>query len=153
MNAPPEKIEEDLLQQVIDRFWESIPPVWAHIRDNVRQTAEDAFGISVEQFQVLRLIRKGVRSVSELADSRRISRPAISQSVDVLVEKGLISRHTSQTDRRFIGLELTPTGSTMLEAIFEKNHEWMRSQLAELTPEELQDVLRGIKVLRKTFID
>ena len=41
----------------------------------------------------------------------------------------------------------------MLEAIFEKNHEWMRSQLAELTPEELQDVLRGIKVLRKTFID
>jgi DNA-binding MarR family transcriptional regulator len=144
---------EDLLQQTIERLWESLPPVWTQIRDNVRKTATDHFDITVEQFHVLRLIRKGVCSVSDLAATKKISRPAISQSVDGLVEKGLILRRPSLEDRRFIGLELTPAGADMLGAIFEKNHEWMRQKMAGLSPDELECVTVAMKTLRSTFIE
>ena len=93
---------EELRQKAIDRFWETIPPVWNQVRNNLRSIAAEKFEISVEQFHILRHIRKGITSVSELADVKQISRPAISQAVDVLVEKGLISRQQDADDRRFV---------------------------------------------------
>ena len=63
-----EKTSEDLLQTAIDRFWETIPPVWNKIRGNVRCIVTENFEITVDQFHILRYIRKGRDSVSELAD-------------------------------------------------------------------------------------
>jgi DNA-binding MarR family transcriptional regulator len=151
--VPENKTYQDLLQQTIERFWESIPPVWTQIRENVRGTAAESFDISVEQFHVLRLIHRGARSVSELAATKKISRPAISQSVDAMVNRGLVLRRPSLEDRRFIGLELTPAGAKTLDAIFEKNHRWMRQKMARLNPDELEAILTGLHVLRTTFID
>ena len=68
---------------------------------------------------------KGFTSVSELAAIRQISRPAISQAVDVLVEKGLISRQQEAEDRRFVHLLLTPNGEALLNKIFQENRAWM----------------------------
>jgi DNA-binding MarR family transcriptional regulator len=141
----------EVLEQTIDRFWETIPPVWGQIRENVRAIATQSFDITVEQFHILRHVRKGVRSMSELASVRQISRPAISQSVDALVDKGLLTRHPSMTDRRYVELKLTPRGTSMLDAIFERNHAWMRQKLATVSPEELDDIILGMNVLKKTF--
>lgn len=93
--------QEELLAQVFDQFWETVPAVWNTIRGNLRAIASEQFEISVEQFHVLRLIRKGLTSVSEIAEARLISRPAASQTVDGLVEKGLITRRQAAGDRRF----------------------------------------------------
>ncbi len=144
---------EELLYQAIERFWETIPPVWNTIKHNVRSTATDHFDISVEQFHILRHIRKGIVSVSDLATERQISRPAISQAVDVLVDKGLIARGENAEDRRFVQLELTPTGNDLLNTVFEKNRAWMKEQMASLTQEEMNTLLQGLVVLKKTFIE
>src|SRR5512133_1874684 len=101
---------KEMLQQAIERFWETVPPVWGRIKGNVRGIATQNFDISVEQFHILRHIRKGIGSVSELADARQISRSAISQTVDLLFEKGLITRTQSTDDRRYVQLTLTPAG-------------------------------------------
>ena len=143
---------EETLQQVIDRFWETIPPVWSQIRANVRAIAAERYGISVQQFHILRYVRRGIHLASELASVTQLSRPAISQAVDVLVEKGLITRHTSARDRRCIELELTESGTDMLNAIFAENHRWMMQKMASLSPEELDNILLGMKAIKKTFI-
>jgi len=144
---------EETLQEAIDRFWETIPPVWSQVRANVRAVATESFHISVQQFHILRLIRKGIHSASELASVSQLSRPAISQSVDMLVEKGLISRRQRAQDRRYVELELTEGGTDMLSAIFRENHRWMKQKLASLDPEELGNILLGMKALKETFIE
>ncbi|MEI7988667.1 MAG: MarR family transcriptional regulator [Chloroflexota bacterium] len=142
---------DEALQRTIERFWETIPPVWDRIRNNVRTIVANNFEISVEQFHILRYIRKGSGSVSELADAKHISRPAISQAVDILVEKGLITRQQNVEDRRYVQLELTQNGDTLLNAIFKENRAWMKEKLAPLSLEELNSILLSMEVLKKVF--
>lgn len=141
------------LNAAIARFWEIVPPVWHNVRDNVRGYAASDYGLTVEQFYVLRHIRRGARTVSDLAAARRISNSAISQSVEVLVEKGLLSRSSQQGDRRFVYLALTEEGDKILSAIFEKNHAWMEEKLASLSSEELKTVIQALNLLEEKIIN
>ena len=142
--------KEALRQQMIDRFWETIPPMWNQVRNNLRCIATENFGISVEQFHILRHIRKGITSVSELAEVKQISRPAISQGVDGLVEKGLISRRQEANDRRYVHLQLTPAGDDLLNQIFQQNRAWMLEMISGLDEGEMEKVIAAFEVLKKT---
>ncbi len=146
-------VSEETLQETIDRVWESFPPTWNRIRSNIRSIATENFDITVEQFHILRHVRKGIGSVSELADAKQISRSAISQAVDTLVEKGLLTRHQSTEDRRYVRLELTPNGSEMLNTIFMKNREWMKAKMASLSAEEMDTIVFAMETLKKSFLD
>jgi DNA-binding MarR family transcriptional regulator len=145
--------KEELRQQAIDRFWETIPPVWNQVRNNLRCIAAEKFEISVEQFHILRHIRKGITSVSDLAAVKKISRPAISQGVDALVEKGFISRRQQAEDRRFVHLQLTPAGDELLNQIFEVNRVWMMEKMESSEPDELSRLIDAFEILKSTFTD
>ena len=136
------------LHQAVNAFWETFPPFWQRIRAHIRQMAAEQFGISVEHFHILRHIRSGQGSVSELAEVKNISRPAISQAVNVLVNKGLITRTTNACDRRHIQLALTDSGNALLDAIFEDTRHWMMQTLAPLSDEELQLLTQALDSLR-----
>jgi DNA-binding MarR family transcriptional regulator len=142
---------EQLIPVAIDAFWSTIPPVWNRVKGNVRATAVEEFDISVEQFHILRHIRKGLTSVSELAEVKQISRSAVSQAVDILVERGLICRHQNASDRRNIPLELTDSGNRLLDTISEKNRAWMKSQMLSLTVQELNALTSAMEILARTF--
>jgi DNA-binding MarR family transcriptional regulator len=142
---------EQLIPAAIDAFWGTIPPVWNRIKANIRSIAEDNYGISVEQFHILRHIRKGLTSVSQLAQVKQISRSAISQAVDVLVDRGLICRLQNSQDRRNIPLELTGSGNQLLDAISDKNRAWMKSQMASLSTQDLNTLTCAMEILAKTF--
>ena len=140
---------KDVLRQAVEAFWETFPPFWQRVRAHIRQVAAERFEISVEQFHILRHIRHGQGSVSELAEAKNISRPAISQGVDVLVNKGFITRTTETRDRRHVRLDLTPAGDAVLDVVFEDTHRWMMQTLAPLSEAELQILIRGMESLRK----
>jgi DNA-binding MarR family transcriptional regulator len=144
-SSPP----DELLERTLDRFWETVPPLWGQVRAHIRSIATENFEISVEQFHILRYIRRGNWSVSELAEAKNISRPAISQGVDLLVNKGLITRTTNPQDRRYIQLELTPAGNELLDTVFQDTRAWMKSNLAAFTLDELSDVICGMEALKK----
>ena len=146
-----ENTREELVPAAIEAFWATVPPVWNRIRGNVRETAVENYEISVEQFHILRHIRKGLTSVSEIAQVRQISRSAASQAVDVLVERGLICRLQNALDRRNIPLELTSSGNELLDTIWEKNRAWMKLQMASLSVPELETLTSGLEILAKTF--
>jgi DNA-binding MarR family transcriptional regulator len=139
------------IQQTIDRFWETVPPVWNTVRSRVRATATREFDVTEEQFHILRHIRRGAHSVSGLADVGRISRPAISQAVDALVDKGLVSRTQNTDDRRYVRLELTQEGAALLDEIFGRARQWMNTKLANLEADELQVINSGLALLKEAL--
>jgi DNA-binding MarR family transcriptional regulator len=149
----PDKTAEQLVPVAIEAFWGTIPPVWNRIKGNVRSIAVEHYDISVEQFHILRHIRKGLASVSELAEVKQISRSAISQAVDLLVERGLICRLQNAQDRRNIPLELTDSGNKLLDTIWEKNRAWMRSQMTSLSIQDLNTLTSAMEILSKTFAE
>ncbi|MGC8874316.1 MAG: MarR family winged helix-turn-helix transcriptional regulator [Chloroflexia bacterium] len=142
-------LHQEELRRAVEAFWETIAPLWQRIRAHIRQVASEQYGISVEQFHILRHIRRGEGSVSDLAQAKRVSRAAISQAVDTLVERGLIARTLNPADRRNIRLTLTPEGASLLDAIFEETRSWMMELLAPLSTEELQTLLSAMQTLRR----
>jgi DNA-binding MarR family transcriptional regulator len=148
--APPPA--QEIFEHALDRFWETIPPLWGNIRAHIRSLAAEQFAISVEQFHILRHIRRGHWSVSELAEAKNISRPAISQGVDLLVNKGLISRAPNPDDRRYVHLELTPEGNALLDAIFRDTRAWMQAQMGSFSREELETIIRAMEALKKMLV-
>ena len=147
------KATEQLIPAAIEAFWSTIPPVWNRVKGNVRAIAVDHYDISVEQFHILRHIRRGLTSVSELAQVKQISRSAISQAVDILVGRGLICRRQNALDRRNIPLELTESGNALLDTIWEKNRAWMKSQMISLTVQDLETLTCAMEILARTFAE
>ena len=138
-----------LREQAIDRFWETVPPVWNFVRSHIRDTATGTFDITVEQFHVLRYVRRGNGSMSELATAKNISRPAISQAVDVLVKKGLLTRIHSTTDRRYVELELTDEGNALLDTVFKETRSWMKERMGALSANELEILAQAMDLMKK----
>ncbi len=141
----------DPLNSLIDQFWESLPPVWHRIRIQIAAAAAESAGITGEQFHLLRHIRKGRDSVSALAEVKQTSRPAISQALEALVQKGLVTRHQETDDRRFMRLALTPAGENLVSAVFQKNRAWMAARLARLEPGEAETIRHALAALGKAF--
>jgi len=144
---------EQLIPATIEAFWSTIPPVWNRVKGNVRAIAVEHYDISVEQFHILRHIRRGLTSVRELAEVKQISRSAVSQAVDILVARGLICRRQNALDRRNIPLELTESGDLLLDTIWEKNRAWMNSQMRSLTVEDLKILTKAMEILAGTFVE
>lgn len=142
-------VSERLQNQAIDRFWETVPPLWGMIRTHIRAAATGKFDLSVEQFHILRHVRRGTGSISELAAAKNISRPAISQAVEVLVKKGLLTRVQSSQDRRFVELTLTDAGNNLLDTVFRETREWMKERMSSLSTGELETVAKAMEALKK----
>jgi DNA-binding MarR family transcriptional regulator len=144
--------ETSLLEYTLEKFWETIPVLWGNIRAYIRVVATEHYDISVEQFHILRFIRRGFCSISQLAEVRNISRPAISQGVNALVNKGLVSRSTSTEDRRVIYLALTPEGNALLDDVFNITRDWMANLLSSFEQHELEKVIQGLEILKKMIV-
>jgi len=147
MNEPAGSVEDR--RQAVDVFWETFPLFWRRIQAHIRTVAVEQFGISVEQFHILRHVRKGLDSVSALAEVKNISRPAISQSVDLLVTRGLLARTTNPQDRRHIRLDLTAEGNALLDAVFGDTRQWMMETIAPLSNDEIRALTRSMESLKK----
>ena len=132
-----------------DLFWESIPPFWYSLRAHIHSTAREKYEITGGHFHVLRRIKRGDSSVSELAEAGHISRPVVSRKVDSLVEKGLVSRRELPEDRRYTVLELTDEGVKVLQEISISSRVWLEERLGTLDYEDLEKIIQAFTALRK----
>lgn len=142
---------EPSIPDLVEKFWESVTPAWHQTRACIRQVAAERFQLTVEQFQVLRRIRRGSTSVSALAQANRTSRSSVSKAVDSLVQKGLVSRSHDPQDRRNIPLDLTPEGQRVLSAIFEQADNWLAAHFSRLPPAQRARLLQGMDLLQAAF--
>jgi DNA-binding MarR family transcriptional regulator len=107
-----DKVREDLLQRLIE--------VMMSVMKNVgRGPAPGGLALGPPQVRILHLIagrEEGV-PVSELADKMRVTPGAVTQFVDALVAKDLISRESDPDDRRIVRLRLTGTAIAQYERL------------------------------------
>jgi DNA-binding MarR family transcriptional regulator len=136
--------------ELLEKYWESIPPAWFQTRAYIRRMAAEHVGLTVEQFQVLRRIRR-FGSVSALAEESRSSRSSVSKAVDALVNKGFVTRATDEEDRRHIHLALTESGNLALQTIYAQTGAWLAEKFAALTPAEAQTLSLSMDLLEKIF--
>lgn len=141
----------DQLQFTIDNFWDTIPSTWGNVRSKLRGYATHEHNLTLIQFHMLRHIRRGVATVAELADQQRISRPAVSQAVEQLVQKQLVLRTPDPNDRRYVQLSLTQKGEKLLAAVFSKTKIWMESQMTSLTAQELETLNQAFLILKHSL--
>ena len=87
--------------------------------------------------------------MSELATAKNISRPAMSQAVEILVQKGLLTRVQSTQDRRYVDLALTEAGNQLLDTVFQDTRAWMKERMHRLTVAELETIVRAMEAMKK----
>lgn len=87
--------------------------VLARLTRSVEKACSDS-GLSLSQYRLLLFISLQPQLMSDLASRAQVSRPAITDGVDVLEKLGLLKRSAVEGDRRATSLELTPKGAKTL---------------------------------------
>lgn len=77
-------------------------------------------GMSKGEFSMLQLIKLcksefDVVTTAELSEKLHVSKPAVSQMINVLEKKQYVIREINKNDRRLMSISLTETGNNVLE--------------------------------------
>ena len=108
--------------------------------------------LSSQQIHVcLRLRKLGKAGLAELADELGVTPPAMSVMVNRLVEKGILCRTRSQTDRRKVEISISPSAKANIEA----GDRVIKSVIVEIAekigPEALEHWYAAMKRIKEVF--
>jgi MarR family transcriptional regulator, organic hydroperoxide resistance regulator len=129
---------EDLLHDVSSSLIRTL-----RIVDTVRLQIWDSQDITLPQLRILFNVRShpGI-DLRSLASAFKISNSAVSQQVDKLVVRGLISRVDDQEDRRRICLSLTEAGQQATGDISRATRSQLEGALSSLPDDDLGQLRR-----------
>lgn len=100
------------------------------------------FDLTPTQATLLCAIRDEPRRMSYLAASLGMTKNALSQLVDRTERRDLVSRMTSEQDRRVITLGVTPAGKVLAEAIYAETAKRLPDIAGDLGAEDQHDFER-----------
>lgn len=131
---------------------EIVPEVMQEIRHHVRtQRGSD---LSVLQLRALAFLdRHPGAPLSAVADHVGLTLPSMSTQVSNLVERDLIARTTSVTDRRYVALQLTERGATLLATVRENARSSLAANVAHLSVAERAQIIDALQLLRTILTD
>jgi DNA-binding MarR family transcriptional regulator len=99
---------------------------------------------------LMRIAREGTTTPGRLADFEKVTPPSMNRVLNSLEELGHVRRSPSPDDARKVLVDLTPTGSALIEETRRLRAEWFSAHLDVLTEEEraqlraVQDILRKL---------
>jgi DNA-binding MarR family transcriptional regulator len=135
---------EDLIQQIVEDLARCQRPASAGVWK--------VLGLSHAQLGMLFMLRYHRQaSPKQIADFLGVSKSAVSQLLDPLVDKGLVNRQNDPKDRRIIRLSLTPKGLQMLKKMHRLKFAGVRSALNSLDTKELNQ-LAGLQSKVATLV-
>jgi DNA-binding MarR family transcriptional regulator len=110
-------------------------------------------GLNMSEGIILRMIGHGEMHSDRqtctalIQDRLHISKPAISQNLTSLEEKGLITRSINRHDRRRFDFELTEAGMTAAEQMHSYADERMASVLSQMGEGDVRELIRLLNKL------
>ncbi|MET8815911.1 MarR family transcriptional regulator [Streptomyces sp. NPDC004549] len=106
-------------------------------------------GIETWEFDVLATLRRGGRPLTakELAASVMIGSAALTNRVDRLVARGLVTREAVPGDRRSLHIDLTEEGRALVDATVEGHVRNQREILSGLSPQDADEFNRLLRAL------
>jgi DNA-binding MarR family transcriptional regulator len=96
---------------------------------------------------VLSTLTEGPRRITELAATEALAQPTVTQLVDKLEGRRLVSRGRSGEDGRVVLVEITPLGQEEFEALRTELRAIMREALADLPDAELTELVHAADTL------
>lgn len=110
-----------------------------------------ARGLTVPQYNVLRILRGSPDGLQthQVVDRLVTRAPNITRVVDKLERKGLLTRCRSRSDRRVIGLRITPAGLRLLAELDEPMAASIREAMGGLDESELRELCVRLNRLRR----
>ena len=86
--------------------------------------------LSSSKVQIMRLLsQRGAQTSTQIARYLGVTKPAVSQIIDAMVTRKLVSRKPGKRDRREIGLTLSEQGKRVMTAIRRQQRQAVRAAL------------------------
>ena len=113
--------------------------------------AEDAqAGIGPAQLSALSvLVFAGEKTVGELAALEQVQPPTMSRIVDGLVQKKLVERVSSASDRRTVQITATPAGRKLLLAGRDRRVRALAKRFDKLSEKEVETLLAAAEIMKR----
>ena len=87
----------------------------------------------------------GASPIRRIASGLSITVPAVSQLVDRLVQKSLVTREHNQDDRRLARVELTEDGRNWIIKARSSRMEWLRTILGKMSEERRDSLVNSLE--------
>jgi DNA-binding MarR family transcriptional regulator len=113
-------------------------------RDFYRAVGE--LELSISQIRILHLLNGPLpeASLKTLADEIGLSLPAVSRSVEALVQRGLVTRTENDTDRRLKAVRITDEAKQLIGRLTELRVAGINDFVQTLTSQERQDLANAL---------
>lgn len=129
------------------KLWIVLNRAVRSIEGPLRQQVE-AHGLSYTEFAVLEaLLHKGPLPIGEIGSRVLLTSGSMTYVIDKLEYRGLLQRHTSETDRRVIHAQLTDEGHRLIATVFEEHEALIRDLSQGLTAAEQHQATALLKRL------
>lgn len=133
---------------VAKKFWEVMPAV---MRTTLAEARRGGQNLSPVHFRILHVLSSRKCSLSELAQHQDVSLPSMSETIQILVERGWVERDSSPDDRRVTQLRLTRKGQQVLINEHKRLVEWIAHRLNKLKGAEIGQIEQGLNLLLSVF--
>lgn len=105
-------------------------------------------GINPSEFGILEVLyHKGELPVQEIAEKILISSSRISYTLKQLEKKGFIERRACQKDGRVTYIQLSASGSQLMDELFTKHRQDLTNLFSALNNKEKEDLINLLKKL------
>ena len=111
---------------------------------------KDRYGLLRTEWRVLfHLGQEGEMTAKQIGQISRIHKTKVSRAVAGLQKRRYLSRATSEADRRFEFLRLTPQGTRVFAELSDVAQAYNAKLLAQFLPEEQAILLKSLRILMK----
>jgi DNA-binding MarR family transcriptional regulator len=137
-------VDTQLLPRLVDALGELSCVLNQEASSELLQTVAD-LDLSFTQVKSLLVLRgdDGL-AVKDLAARLNLSLPAASRAVDLLVQRGLVGRTESSTDRRSRLVALLPAGRALLDEATRARRSGVQRWAASLSPDQQASLLDAL---------
>ncbi|QDH22797.1 MarR family winged helix-turn-helix transcriptional regulator [Saccharibacillus brassicae] len=144
---PPEDAKK-----LINRFLDSWLAIEREMGTVMRRQMQEE--LTNDQYYLLQhIMQRGPRTSSELAETFKVVKSSITAIVTRLVDRGLIERTRSESDRREVYLSLTERGQRIAEQVEQRVSESVGGYLSHFEQQEIEMVMAAFEKLAGLVIE
>lgn len=112
------------------------------------------YDITKLELAVLRCLEVHPNGVArDIVDILHVSKSAVSQAIDELMEKGLLFGRHREDDRRYVALELQEPAKKILAEVDEISNEFQKVLDAGIPKEDIEVFQKTLKCILKNIVD
>lgn len=103
--------------------------------------------LSRTELDLLRTLSDGSRRITELAELEGLAQPTMTILIKALEQEGLVQRERRSDDGRVVLVDLTESGHVALEDYRERVRETLGAYLAEISDEQVDELVAATETL------